>query len=326
MVSFDQIEDLISYAYRAGMPEMSLAKQESTRGALVRGLANHPLTRRYVAALTSTKNFCCTLPWHAQGERLTAAASVLSDEVALAGYTDNLFQETLKMRIGLSTTFLMAHVYLWSDEMRVAAFNMPVPRHVISKEQMAYPVMFFSFETAVNIAGGGGNQTNWWLVTHSLEGIKFHVDVINAESGLAEVQTFILKYGVTFPTDLPEESVLTSQQVLAMLAFINSPYIDDTLHPLPRTIRREIERTPNMPKGGIDEETNVVLLRRRYSSNGKGAESGEGPEWASRWWVSGHIRAQWYPSLKAHKLIFIGPYLKGPDDKPIKEKTYMVVR
>jgi hypothetical protein len=30
-----------------------------------------------------------------------------------------------------------------------------------------------------------------------------------------------------------------------------------------------------------------------------------------------HKVNQWYPSLSQHRVIFRGPYLKGPPDKPI---------
>jgi len=29
-----------------------------------------------------------------------------------------------------------------------------------------------------------------------------------------------------------------------------------------------------------------------------------------------HKARQWYPSLQQHKVIYRGPYIKGPDDKP----------
>ncbi len=30
-----------------------------------------------------------------------------------------------------------------------------------------------------------------------------------------------------------------------------------------------------------------------------------------------HKVRQWYPSLNSHKVIYRGPYLKGPADKPL---------
>jgi hypothetical protein len=39
--------------------------------------------------------------------------------------------------------------------------------------------------------------------------------------------------------------------------------------------------------------------------------------WHHRWVVRMHKVRQWYPSEQRHKVIYRGPYLKGPDDKPL---------
>lgn len=40
-------------------------------------------------------------------------------------------------------------------------------------------------------------------------------------------------------------------------------------------------------------------------------------DWDHRWLVAGHWRKQWYPSLNAHRQIWINPFVKGPEDKPL---------
>lgn len=40
-----------------------------------------------------------------------------------------------------------------------------------------------------------------------------------------------------------------------------------------------------------------------------------------QWIVQAHTRQQWYPSLETHLPILIGPYIKGPEDKPLKPRT-----
>jgi hypothetical protein len=40
-------------------------------------------------------------------------------------------------------------------------------------------------------------------------------------------------------------------------------------------------------------------------------------DWQHRWVVRMHKVRQWYPSLQRHKVIYRGPYIKGPDDKPL---------
>jgi hypothetical protein len=51
-----------------------------------------------------------------------------------------------------------------------------------------------------------------------------------------------------------------------------------------------------------------------------------GRVYTHRWLVRGHHRAQWYPSLKAHKVVWIAPYIKGPADAPLKMPVYVVKR
>lgn len=44
-------------------------------------------------------------------------------------------------------------------------------------------------------------------------------------------------------------------------------------------------------------------------------------EWSHRWLVSGHWRNQWYATLNTHRQIWINPYIKGPEDQPLKVRT-----
>ncbi|MER8009643.1 hypothetical protein [Streptomyces sp. NPDC094149] len=45
-----------------------------------------------------------------------------------------------------------------------------------------------------------------------------------------------------------------------------------------------------------------------------------------RWPVRMHKVRQWYPSLQEHRVIWRGPYIKGPADAPLMmgEKAYLV--
>ncbi|MFE9679461.1 hypothetical protein ACFYO5_36040 [Streptomyces sp. NPDC006259] len=45
-----------------------------------------------------------------------------------------------------------------------------------------------------------------------------------------------------------------------------------------------------------------------------------------RWTVRMHKVRQWYPSAQEHRLIWRGPYIKGPTDAPLMvgEKAYSV--
>ncbi len=72
---------------------------------------------------------------------------------------------------------------------------------------------------------------------------------------------------------------------------------------------------------------NVILLRR---SEHDGAQTpAHSPEWSCQWLVRGHWRQQYLPSTQSHRPTWIEPYVKGPDDKPLKAPTptvYQVIR
>lgn len=69
-----------------------------------------------------------------------------------------------------------------------------------------------------------------------------------------------------------------------------------------------------------------VTLRRAHNREASG--EGEGVEFSHRFIVSGHWRHQFYPSRGEHRLIWINPFIKGPDDKPliIRDRVYGLVR
>lgn len=90
---------------------------------------------------------------------------------------------------------------------------------------------------------------------------------------------------------------------------------------LPRSTRRRMKREQWEPRGVV-----VVRLRRpKHKPSGAPREV----DWKERWIVGDHWRDQWYPSLNAHRQIWIAPYVKGPEDKPLairKGRVFEVVR
>ncbi|TCC64751.1 hypothetical protein E0H73_10355 [Kribbella pittospori] len=64
-------------------------------------------------------------------------------------------------------------------------------------------------------------------------------------------------------------------------------------------------------------EVRVVELRSARSASSD-ADDGESLDrWNHRWVVRMHKVRQWYPSEQRHKVIYRGPYVKGPADKPL---------
>ena len=67
-------------------------------------------------------------------------------------------------------------------------------------------------------------------------------------------------------------------------------------------------------RAGVAPDVRVVQLRRAESSrDGAGGDR----NWNHRWVVRMHKVRQWYPSEGRHKVIYRGPYVKGPADKPL---------
>jgi hypothetical protein len=72
------------------------------------------------------------------------------------------------------------------------------------------------------------------------------------------------------------------------------------------------QKTPST--AGVPADARLVRLRRTEQT---GASSHAARDWQHRWVVRMHKVRQWYPSLQQHKVIHRGPYIQGPDDKPL---------
>lgn len=101
--------------------------------------------------------------------------------------------------------------------------------------------------------------------------------------------------------------------VAAFIAFLNQPIVDTMHERAPRSYRRRAERM------GRDEPALKVIRLRRVSPR---IDSGEEPnaiDWSHRWIVRGHWHRYWQGHDTDKSLVprWIGPYVKGPDDKPL---------
>lgn len=125
-----------------------------------------------------------------------------------------------------------------------------------------------------------------------------------------------------------EEEVLNlrfreiGRYVMTLFSFINQKLLVVSHQRANRATRKRYERERKIETPLI----RVILLRAKKTASGK--EQRE-VEWSCRWIVRGHWRQQWYPSLSNHKAIWIIPYIKGPEDKPLKKPAtnlFAVVR
>lgn len=102
--------------------------------------------------------------------------------------------------------------------------------------------------------------------------------------------------------------------LLATWFLIAQPGVADTQPgPVDRTEQRKYNRAGRAYPG-----VNVVNLRRRPVPEGRDAPQGV-RDYQVRWIVSGHWRDQAHgPQWSLRRRQYIAPYLKGPDDAPVK--------
>ena len=134
----------------------------------------------------------------------------------------------------------------------------------------------------------------------------------------------VIKQGDHFPTDFKEPEYI--KLVLSLLNFLNTPLVYLEKRGLPRTTRKQLERETGTDRNtwnAPEFESNVIVLRHPQRKVERDSD-GEPIYHSFRWWNSGHFRNQWYPSLGIHKLKWIDAYIKGPEGKPVKRKTYRV--
>ncbi len=83
---------------------------------------------------------------------------------------------------------------------------------------------------------------------------------------------------------------------------------------------REVGRAPD------DEQIRIATLRS--FSNSPPSDENPARAYRHRWLVRMHKVRQWYPSEGRHKVIWRGPYIKGPEDAPLlaSERVNALVR
>ena len=97
--------------------------------------------------------------------------------------------------------------------------------------------------------------------------------------------------------------------------------------PIERHFRKRVVKDHKLTKPMKDMI--IVQLRRRQAVSETAPGSGTAVDWKCRWTVTGHWRNQPYKTTGKIEAIWIDAYVKGPDDKPMKDaprKVYAVKR
>jgi len=89
-----------------------------------------------------------------------------------------------------------------------------------------------------------------------------------------------------------------------------------------------VERRRLARAGAPTDGVTYVALRRQQTDQEQRAPGEGGRGHAHRWWVRGHWRNQYYPSVQTHRPIWIDPHLKGPEGAPLlhRETVYTLRR
>lgn len=110
-----------------------------------------------------------------------------------------------------------------------------------------------------------------------------------------------------------------------LLAFMQQRIVASSPSPVPRSVRRQLERSGSRPP-----DLRVIALRRRAPRPGEPEAHSEHSGYSCQWLVSGHWHKYWYPSLGVHQPRWVRGYVKGPTDKPLRisdpQKVFAVVR
>jgi hypothetical protein len=113
------------------------------------------------------------------------------------------------------------------------------------------------------------------------------------------------------------------QFVLSAQQWLSQRILTTTEAPIDRPARRRAARVIQHI-----QRVNVIALRA-YESNRNEVEERSEVDWSHRWIVSGHWRKQYHPATEERIPTWINPYIKGPEDKPLKvdgPRVFGVVR
>lgn len=234
----------------------------------------------------------------------------------------------------LATTLLSAVPYLWLNEIDLVASALPIPSHIVSADLLPFPSMWWTFEGAHPVhdqeTGREVALSDGMLITQRPNG-WFEIDTLGSDiSGRSAgnggtplvFRSAAIRPGWRWPNDFPANERPIAGRVLAMLSFLASPFVESAIQ-RPHTTKKGALRGVRLAE--LQAVRFVRLRPSAVDTIPHAADSGS-VQWKNRWIVRGHHRAQWYPSLNAHKLIWIAPHVKGPAEAPMKMPAYLVAR
>jgi hypothetical protein len=237
------------------------------------------------------------------GRAYRAASSFLRISETFA-WTDTAARAASVAAETIPDTSMFANDLL-PDGMRAAFWWFEKPLPLLTLFDGAYP-------TGMLI--GQGDDGPWFLMVF--------------REGPITVGAFTLPLGTTLQAtlaDVEQNPAFTKygkviRFVLASCAWLKQRIAVVERTPLERHARKRLQR-----EQGIEiHDIKVIRLRRAESLARVEGSHGEPVEWSCRWVVNGHWRNQYHPSDGKHELQYILPYVKGPEDKPLRIPSHTV--
>lgn len=220
----------------------------------------------------------------------------------------------------LGAALMKSSIFIWQNDMRMLALSYNVPEHPISERSFPHEFMWWTFPGELEVEGHAGLTGVDAFLILRVKGVRDKTPdrkdgwVVYAFGNDASGPVIYLHWSAADGTSSSIEPGM-----LAMSAFMTSPYM---------SIEKKRAAENKRWKGrriGDPTSVSVITLRSEVREAVR-MEQGHGPEWKQRWMVRGHMRLQWYPSTRSHQLIWIAPYIKGPEGAPIKVPVYSVSR
>jgi hypothetical protein len=293
---------------------------------IIDALSNNPLIGEHVRAMVSDTPLVLQSARQVLAEKLSFALGVALGDVTMPNEN-----ATDADRAALSLEIINAVPYLWKSEQWEIAALSDIPRHEISEHQLPFPLCWFTFDRGFEPFRDMNKGTPiecmksidaLMLLEYKKSLMMFIFGVDHTLQGRCVYQTFPIA-GLIFPDELQEEARLPIGRLLSCLSFLRSPHIEKREEGLNRSARRSLGDA--LPSISSEDSKRVRFLSlQRHMAGSKAAAKNQHIEWSHQWLVCGHHRNQYYPSTQEHKLIWVSPYIKGPEDKPLKPRAYKV--
>jgi hypothetical protein len=263
------------------------------------------------------------------GERLAFVAGLADDPTVLdgPGWTDAMRD---RIALDVANRLIDAPTFLWLNDIFSLADKCELPRHIVGPEGWPHESMYWTWEGShpARSPDGGHPFLNEAIALLRQAVIDEHGQSVPGVLALLfntypsdrpiRVEAQFIEWGATYPLNDRPSGIWPV--VLRLIGFLNSRFVEiETQH-------SHIGPKKNHGRRIGDPQSIQVVRLRPSVRDAVAVERGLGPRWKSRWLVRGHFKAQWYPGSKTHKVIWIAPYIKGPDGAPLTTPTYAVVR